>query len=144
MERGPFWALLLLGPSSMLKCSRELVCTTDYMRTCADILDMKLPDTAAEDSISLQPLLLGGNRGVRQDVINHALDGSFAFRKGKWKLCLSPCSGGWHPPAAKKLGKEAMREMPQIPLFDLDADIGEKEQCSRPISGGCRAIDSSA
>lgn len=106
--------------------SRELVCTTDFMRTCADILEIKLPDSAAEDSISLQPLMYGKKKGARRNVVNHSIHGAFAFRTEKWKLCFCPGSGGWSPPSQKNLSEAAMQKMPQIQLFNLEADIGEQ------------------
>ena len=39
--------------------SSQLICLTDLMATCADLLGVKLPDTAGEDSVSMLPALLG-------------------------------------------------------------------------------------
>ena len=39
--------------------SDQLICLTDLMATCADILGAKLPDNAGEDSVSILPVLLG-------------------------------------------------------------------------------------
>lgn len=47
----------------------QLVLQADYMATIADILDMKLPDTAGEDSFSLLPLLKREDQPVREPTI---------------------------------------------------------------------------
>ena len=48
--------------------SDQVVCLTDLFSTCAEILGTSLPDTAAEDSVSLLPALLGdGDRAGSRD-----------------------------------------------------------------------------
>ena len=39
--------------------SDQLICLTDLMATCAELLAQKLPDNAGEDSVSILPDLLG-------------------------------------------------------------------------------------
>jgi arylsulfatase A-like enzyme len=100
-----------------------LASLVDITATCADAVGAKLPDSAAEDSISLLPAL-GMKKGpVRENVIMHSINGSFAIRKGKWKLCLCPGSGGWSAP---RPGVDDTSKLPRVQLFDLDSDIGEK------------------
>ena len=41
--------------------SAQLVCLTDWMATCAEMLGVALPADAGEDSVSLLPLLRGGD-----------------------------------------------------------------------------------
>ena len=55
--------------------------------------------------------------------MHHSVNGSFAIREGKWKLCLCPGSGGWSAP---RPGKDDATKLPPVQLFDLDDDIGEK------------------
>ena len=38
--------------------------------------------------------------------IHHSINGSFAIRKGPWKLCLCPGSGGWSSPRPAKALKD--------------------------------------
>lgn len=105
--------------------SDQLVCLVDFFRTCADILDENLPDTAAEDSVSLLPALEGRTkRPLREAVVHHSINGSFSIREGKWKLELCPDSGGWSDP---KPGSAAAEALPPIQLYDLSRDIGEAE-----------------
>jgi len=103
--------------------SDQVVCLNDLMATCAEVVGAKLPDDAGEDSVSLVPVFTGKAKGpVREATVHHSVDGSFAIRQGKWKLCLCPGSGGWSDP---KPGKEP-KGAPKVQLFDLDADVGEK------------------
>ena len=102
----------------------QLACLGDLMATGAEIVGAQLPQDAGEDSVSLLPVLRGeAAKPVRENVIHHSINGSFAIREGKWKLCLCPGSGGWSDP---RPGKEDPAKMPPVQLYDLAADIGEK------------------
>ncbi len=105
--------------------STELICHTDFLATCADLLGRKLPDTAGEDSVSLLPLLLGQphSKPLREAVVHHSINGSFAIRQGRWKLELCPDSGGWSDP---KPGSPGSLTLPPTQLYDLSRDIGER------------------
>ena len=97
----------------------------DLLATCADILGVPLPDTAGEDSVSILPLLRGGNTASprREALVHHSNNGSFAIRQGKWKLLLVPDSGGWSFP--RPIRGEA-DGLPRFQLYDLEADPAEK------------------
>lgn len=102
----------------------QTICLTDFMRTAADILNVKLPHNAAEDSVSLLPVLLGrANAPVREATVHHSINGSFSIRQGRWKLEFCPGSGGWSPP---RPGQQDTSNLPLIQLYDLETDIGEK------------------
>lgn len=104
--------------------SDQVVCLTDFMATCADVLGIKLPDNAAEDSVSLLPALFGkADKPLHEAVIHHSVNGSFAIRQGNWKLELCPSSGGWSDP---RPNTPAAKKLPAVQLYDLSADIGEK------------------
>lgn len=104
--------------------SNQTICLTDFMATCAEILDVKLPDTAGEDSVSLIPVLFGKDTApLREAVVHHSINGSFSIRQGHWKLELCPGSGGWSAP---RPGKDDVSQLPPIQLYDLDKDIGEQ------------------
>jgi arylsulfatase A len=77
--------------------SDETICLTDFMATCAHILNIPLADNMAEDSYDLSPLLSGipSGKSFREATVHHAMDGSFAIRKDNWKLILTSGSGGW-------------------------------------------------
>jgi arylsulfatase A-like enzyme len=99
----------------------DLVSLVDFMATCADILGVTLPPNAGEDSISFLPVLRG-EKGRRESLVCHSINGKFALREGPWKLCLAPGSGGWSDPrdeAARKKG------LPEVQLYNLERDPGE-------------------
>ena len=104
--------------------SSELICLTDLLATCADILGQTLPDDAGEDSVSLLPALLGKKteHPLHEAVVHHSIDGSFAIRRGDWKLELCPGSGGWSAPRPN----QDTSELPAVQLYNLKTDIAEK------------------
>ncbi len=100
------------------------VCHTDFMATAAAITGTKLPDTAAEDSYSLLPDLLGSGRSTRPSVVHHSIHGQFAIREASWKLAFCPGSGGWGKPGdpvARASG------LPASQLYDLAMDPVEEK-----------------
>lgn len=105
------------------KCN-QLACLTDFMPTCAEILGDKLPEDVAEDGVSFLPALHGEKiADERAAVVHHSISGKFAIRKGKWKLILCPGSGGWSKPKDNEATKMGL---PDIQLYDMDADVGEE------------------
>ena len=86
----------------------QLVHQADLIATFADALGVKLPETAAEDSFSLLPLLKGEETPVREGAVSASAGGVFAVRKGSWKLIAGPA------------GAAAPGQ-----LFNLAEDIGE-------------------
>jgi arylsulfatase A-like enzyme len=109
-----------VGPGTS---SDQLICLNDFFATCADILGKKLPDNAAEDSVSFLPALEGrATKPLREALVHHSIDGSFAIRQGRWKLSLTPSSGGWSAP---RPGSPAAKALPPIQLHDLVLDPGE-------------------
>ena len=95
----------------------RLVCLTDLFATCADVVGAKVPAAAGEDSVSFLPELLGKPNAPRAAVVHHSIQGRFAIRDGKWKLCLCAGSGGW--------STGGRTESPQ--LYDMAADPGESK-----------------
>ena len=94
------------------------------MATAADVLGAKLPAEAGEDSVSILPALEGRAAGpLREAVVHHSADGSFAIRQGRWKLELCPGSGGWSPP---RPGRDDQSRLPPVQLYDMAADVGER------------------
>jgi arylsulfatase A-like enzyme len=101
------------------------ICLTDLLATCAEIVGVRLPADAGEDSVSFLPALLGTpDSPPRTAIVHHSSNGSFAIREGNWKLALCPGSGGWSAP---RPGRDDVSQLPPVQLFDLAKDIGEKE-----------------
>lgn len=102
--------------------SETTICLTDLFATLADITEAEIPENAAEDSVSFLPALNGDTDPVREGTVHHSVNGSFAIRKGDWKLMLCAGSGGWsypRPNEAKSLG------LPPVQLFNLKTDPSE-------------------
>jgi arylsulfatase A-like enzyme len=73
----------------------DTICLNDLLATCAEIVDAKLPDNAAEDSFSILPDLLGTAKGpVREATIHQSMAGDLAIRQGPWKLIFMSKGGG--------------------------------------------------
>lgn len=103
--------------------SAQTICHTDFLATCAAILDAKLPENAAEDSVSLLPALLGkDNAPLHEHVVHHSISGRFAIRQGNWKLAFCPGSGGWGKPGDADAAKQGL---PAVQLHDLSTDPAE-------------------
>ncbi len=101
-------------------CDR-LVCLSDLMATCAEIVGDTLPDSAGEDSVSMLPLFRGTDGSDRRSAIHHSIEGKFAIRNGRWKLVLCPGSGGWTHNDAEAAGEGR----PLLQLYDMRTDSGE-------------------
>jgi len=103
--------------------SSDTICHTDLLATVADITGFTLPDNAGEDSVSMLPLFMQTATGpIREATVHHSINGSFAIRRGKWKLLLCGGSGGWSNPRPAKARKA---NLPSIQLYDLVTDIAE-------------------
>jgi len=96
-------------------CGR-LVCLTDLMATCAEMLAVKLPDDAGEDSFSILPLLRGKDQSSRESIVHHSIKGMFALREAKHKMIFCAGSGGWSGNGADHSSQQ---------LYDMNEDIGE-------------------
>lgn len=104
--------------------SDQLGCLTDLVATAAEIIGVKLPANAGEDSYSLLPAFLGRRGGAtRRAVVLHSSEGMFAIREGPWKLVLGLGSGGFSDP--KRL--DPAPGQPRGQLYHLGRDPGETE-----------------
>ena len=105
--------------------SDQIISLVDIMATCADAAGVKLPETAAEDSVNLMPVLKGKeDQGpLHEAIICHSISGVFVVRKGKWKLQFSSGSGGWSLPK----DKDVKQGVPKWQLYDLSSDPKETE-----------------
>lgn len=102
--------------------SKEVICLTDFFATLSDITAKPLPVNNAEDSYSFLSALEGKPiQSNRQGIINHSINGYFAYRQGKWKLLLAKGSGGWSSPTEKESVNSTIAQ-----LYDMEKDPGEK------------------
>ncbi len=101
--------------------SDQLICLTDFFATVAEVTGGTVPAGSGEDSVSFLPALAGGEiESTRKGVVHHSISGHFAYRMGKWKLCLAKGSGGWSAPNEK-----AAKGAPVAQLYDMEKDPGE-------------------
>ncbi|MHB0958686.1 MAG: sulfatase family protein [Pirellulaceae bacterium] len=103
--------------------SNQLVCHVDLLATVAQIVGHSLPTDAGEDSISFLATLRDGMVPARDHLVSHSINGSFAIRRGWWKLLLCADSGGWSPPQP---GSRQAAELPSTQLFNLEDDVAEQ------------------
>ncbi len=106
------------------KTTQAMTCLTDLYATLRDVTGQPAEDLGGEDSHSLVPVFNGSEKSSRTSLISHSIGGSFAIRKGDWKLCLSAGSGGWSAPNEKVAKKNGL---PKMQLFNLKSDRGEQK-----------------
>jgi len=112
------WPAMITGG----RTTDSLTCLTDIYPTLAEAAGCPREPAGGEDGWSLMPVLEGHGGSGRETLVSHSAEGSFAIRRGRWKLCLCAGSGGWSEPKeaqARKLG------LPPLQLYDLAADPGE-------------------
>lgn len=103
----------------------QTICLTDFMATFATLVGYPITDDEAEDSYNILPLLETDFKGeIREATVHHSVDGSFAIRKGPWKLLLTSTSGGWSEP------KENFSKSTGCQLYNLDTDPKETTDIS--------------
>lgn len=70
-----------------------------------------------EDSYSLLSAIKSVKevKTIREATVHHSIKGEFTIRKGKWKLLMSPSSGGWSYPRPGK-DNEVIKTLPEIQL----------------------------
>lgn len=101
----------------------KLICQTSLMATCAEITGIDLQDDEGVDSYSILPMLK--NKKAKTDyklVVHHSIQGKFSIRSKKWKLELTPGSGGWSHPNDKAALK---KDLPEIQLYNMLEDKEE-------------------
>jgi arylsulfatase A len=99
-----------------------LVCLTDIYTTLQEMTDQPRQATGGEDGFSLLPVFDGEPSTQRDTLVSHSIGGSFAIRKGPWKLCLAAGSGGWSAPKEPEAKKKGL---PPMQLFNLQSDPAE-------------------
>jgi arylsulfatase A-like enzyme len=104
--------------------SDALVCHSDFFATFAELLGEKIPDEAAEDSISNLPVWKNPKQEVREDAVFAAGTGFLAIEKDGWKLeCCEDGGSSEKAFEAAQTGKEIPQE---FELYHISEDKGEK------------------
>ena len=101
----------------------RLICHTDLLATIADLLEKRLPDNAAEDSVSFFSELTSENPGANATgaLIHQSSAGVLSVRDGPWKLIPQLGSGGFTKPRRIKPRPGG----PQGQLYHLKNDLAE-------------------
>ena len=84
--------------------SSEPICLTDLMATLSSITGAEMKPEAGPDSYDISPALLGKKlkKPIREALVYHSENGTFAIQQGEWKLILdNETSGGWMPPSGE-------------------------------------------
>ena len=111
--------------------SDQIVSLCDVFMTTAEILGVKVPDNAAEDSFSLLRVLMGkDSEPFRPYLLQQAFTGSkdLAIRRGQWKYLAHKGSGGNNYETNAELKPYALPDTAPTSagqLFDLKSDPGE-------------------
>jgi arylsulfatase A len=103
----------------------QTICFTDLLATLADLLGVKLPSAAAEDSFSLLPVLLSEqpeHQPIRGPVVIASANGFITIRSGPWKLIEGLGSGGFSAPSRIQPGPDD----PPGQLYHLADDPQER------------------
>lgn len=101
----------------------QTICLNDFAATFAATSGYTLKAGEAIDSHNLLPLLKdpGLIEPIRIATVHHSINGSFAIRKGDWKLITVSGSGGWSYPRPG----EQEKGLPAVQLYNLMEDLGE-------------------
>ena len=101
----------------------QTICLTDLMATVGEVLGEDLPEHAGEDSVSILPTLVNHrlDQPIRDAIVNHSANGTFAIRQGAWKLIQGLGSGGFSSPQTV----EPSPDGPKGQLYNLDDDPSE-------------------
>jgi arylsulfatase A-like enzyme len=103
--------------------SKEPICLSDLMATCAAIVGLNLPPDAGQDSYNILPALLDQSRDapIREAIVHHSGAGMFSVRKDNWKLIFGLGSGGFSEPRHAEPGVGD----PRGQLYDMRGDWRE-------------------
>ena len=114
--------------------SDQIICLTDLMATCAEIIGAKLPNDAAEDSFNFLPVLLGKDKDkpIREYVIHQTISLAMAIRRGPWKYLDHKGSGGSNYSRDGEWGLKQYALPEKAPgasgqLYNLKSDPGETD-----------------
>lgn len=104
-----------------------LISLSDFYATFAEMLDVTMSGSEAEDSYSFYPVI-SGKEGVseRESMVYQSGNGTLALRYGNWKLIFSPTSGGQSFPSLPE-DREYIQKQPPVQLYNLYKDPREKD-----------------
>ena len=100
------------------------ICQTDFMRTVASIVGIKLPANVGEDSYDILPALRGriGAESIREATVYHASNGALAIRRDDWVLIDAPTGDVSGEPAWFREQRGYVKHDHPGELYDLSTD----------------------
>ncbi len=118
------------GKVKSVTTSSQIMSLTDVMATIAAIIEIDLPNNAAEDSFDMLPALLGQKEPIRDYLLMQGFKGarSLAIRRGDWKYLAHQGSGGNNYENNRMLEAFLLPDAaPEAPgqLYDIKTDCGE-------------------
>ena len=106
----------------------QLALLGDFMATCVQLTGAELPSGAAEDSISILPLLQGQiDAPVRRSAVHHSCAGRFALRQDDWVFIDAPSGDDNREPDWFKVERGYRDHDFPGELFNLSDDIAERQ-----------------
>ena len=102
------------------------VCLGDLFATCAEIVGEPPPPGAAEDSVSMLPLLTQSGPG-RREAIHHSMQGKFALRADEWVLIDAPSGADNEEPEWFRAERGYVDHGLEGELFDLENDPQQRD-----------------
>lgn len=106
----------------------QLALLGDFMATCAQLTGTQLSSGAAEDSISILPLLQGQvDVPVRRSAVHHSCAGRFALRRDDWVFIDAPSGDDNREPDWFKAERGYSDHDFPGELFNLKDDIAERQ-----------------
>ncbi len=103
--------------------SDSLTCLVDIFATIAEIAGADYADNAAEDSISMLPMLLDECDHTRKNLVHHSAMGAYSLRMGDWKMAFCPGAGGME--MFVKGDQPVNSDLPPYQLYNMNCDVGE-------------------
>ena len=112
--------------------SKQTICLTDLMASCAALTGATVPRNAAEDSYNILPVLLGqaDDKPIREYTLHQTISLALAIRHGDWKYLDHKGSGGNNYGREGEWGMKQFALPERVPdapgqLYDLANDPGE-------------------
>ena len=107
----------------------ELICQTDMMASIAAFIDITLPENAGEDSYNMVRVFKGeqSEKPVRDFIIYHSPEGSFAIRKDNWVLIEATSGEVSKEPDWVKQKFSYQSDTTPFVLYKLNSDTRENK-----------------
>jgi len=119
--------------------SDEVICQTDLLATFADLLNVAIPQGAAEDSSNVLPALKGGVLAERPIALQ-SRGGFHALRRGEW-IYLDGSTNGDTPADAKRAPKVNTPGQLYRLSDDLHQDTNLYEACPERVAAMLKKLN---